>query len=340
MPAMPGLTIQAGAQRFEVEFTAPSLTSPTSLQFRYRLDGFDEQWVEADSRRQAIYTNLPPRPYVFRVEARDPAMGSLSSAMWAFSVAPSIFQTVWFYVFLMMIAVLIVGGVWRLRLRIIRKEFALLLGERVRLSRQIHDTLLQSLVGVSLQLDQLGHDIESTANGRDYVVKLRKQVDEYIRDAKQAIWNLRSSMLGNSDLATALRNSGERLTAGLLSFDFMTIGSPCILPPGADEQLLRVGQEAITNAVRHSGANHVSVELVYEGRAVTLRITDDGHGFNASESSVDSNREQGEVSHWGVAIMRERIAAAGGKLSISSVLNAGTIVEASIPLRFHASNEQ
>ena len=92
-------------------------------------------------------------------------------------------------------------GRWRLRLAQVRQQFTLLLGERVRLSREIHDTLLQSLVGVTLQLDQMANDIDDSPETiRDQFVRMRKQVEEYIREARQSIWNLRSSTLERHDL--------------------------------------------------------------------------------------------------------------------------------------------
>jgi signal transduction histidine kinase len=226
----------------------------------------------------------------------------------------------------------LVWAAWRLRITQVRSQFALLLGERVRLSREIHDTLLQSLVGVSLQLDQLGSDLEAAPTAsRAQVTRIRKQVEEYIREARQSIWNLRSSTLQRHDLAAALRQSGERAAESAVAFDFTVTGTPHRCAPAVEEQVLRIGQEAVTNVLRHSGAQRIRMELKYETDAVTLRVADDGCGFDPSAVG-SSKAPEGGTSHWGVMSMRERAETIGGIFRISSVAGAGTIVETVVPV--------
>jgi signal transduction histidine kinase len=229
----------------------------------------------------------------------------------------------------------------------VRKQFALLLGERVRLSREIHDTLLQSLVGVSLQLDQLGNDLEHAPhNGRAQFTRMRKQVEEYIREARQSIWNLRSSTLQRHDLATALRQSGERAADSAVAFDFKVIGTPHRCAPAVEEQVLRIGQEAVANAIRHAQAQQIRMELHYDSHNVTLRVADDGRGFDPN--AIDGTNGHGNGNghggrgngngngngvngHWGVMSMKERAETVGGIFRISSTMGAGTVVETVVP---------
>ena len=125
------------------------------------------------------------------------------------------YQSRWFYAAIAVTLAAAFGLAWQIRLRKVRKEFALLLGERARLGREIHDTLLQSLVGVSLQCDSIAADLEADAKiKRDKFVLMRKQVQEYIREAHEAIWDLRSGKLQDRDLATALRESTEQAING------------------------------------------------------------------------------------------------------------------------------
>src|SRR6185436_14580906 len=182
-----------------------------NARFRYRLDGFDRTWIDAGARRQASYTNLTPGPYRFHVMTeRDDGTWEEPGAMWEFSISPTFYQTKWFYAACAMALGFAVFSAWRLRLRNVRKEFALLLGERARLSREIHDTLLQSLVGVALQCDALASDVDARSPVRQRFVRLRKDVEEHIREARQAIWDLRSPKLQRTDLPTALAEAGER----------------------------------------------------------------------------------------------------------------------------------
>ena len=261
-----GMALPAGARRLEIDFTVVNLTSALKTRFRYKLEGFDTDWIESDARRQAFYTNLPPRPYVFRVAASDDVGGwSEPGAVWAFSIAPMFYQTRWFYALGALLLVGMIAGAWQMRLHQVRKQFSLLLGERARLSREIHDTLLQSLVGVALQCDAMAGDLnESAAIKQDQFVRMRKQVEEYIREARQAIWDLRSPKLEQRNLAAALRDATEHAIDGHdIRVEFAMAESAPRALPRIEEQVLRIGQEAVLNAVHHAArlADHGRTEL-------------------------------------------------------------------------------
>ena len=212
--AQPSMQLPAGTRRLEIDYTVINLTSALKTRFRYRLEGFDPDWIESDTRRQ-VYTNLPPREYVFRVSTTDDTGSAPPQGEWRFSIAPMFYQSRWFYAAIAAMLAAAFGLAWQIRLRQVRKEFALLLGERARIGREIHDTLLQSLVGVSLQCDSIAADLEADAKfKRDKFVLMRKQVQEYIREAHEAIWDLRSGTLQDRDLATALRESTEQAING------------------------------------------------------------------------------------------------------------------------------
>ena len=161
----PRTALPAGTRRLQISYTTVALTASNKIHFRYRLDGFDTDWVDAGTRRQAFYTNLSPRSYRFRVEA-DTENGTwlASTAVWDFAIEPAFYQTTWFYAASFGMVVLIVAGAWRIRLRRVRREFSLVLVERARLSREIHDTLLQSLVGVALQFDAIANALDSSSS--------------------------------------------------------------------------------------------------------------------------------------------------------------------------------
>ena len=234
--------------------------------------------------------------------------------MWDFSIAPMFYQTTWFAVVCVAAAIVAVAGIWHLHLRQVRQRFALLLGERARLSREIHDTLLQSLVGVALQLDVVANDLESSAPPiKEQFVRMRRNVEEYIREARQSIWNLRSLKLGCTDLAAALREAGEHATAGYpVAFRLTVKGTTRRCAAKVEEQLLRIGQEAILNAVRHAQPTEVCVELQYNDESVVLRVLDDGHGFNPEHVVAEAD------GHYGLVSMKERAEEIGGGFRISS----------------------
>jgi signal transduction histidine kinase/ligand-binding sensor domain-containing protein len=320
--------LPAGSSRLLIDYTAPELTSPLKLRFRYRMDGFDADWIDAGTRRQARYANLPPRRYRFRVAVSgDDGRWAEREAALEFAIAPRFYRTPWFYAVLLLAASLLVYGSWQWRLRQLRQQFALVLGERVRLSRELHDTLLQSLVGVALEFESIAKSLDSSpAAAKARVVKMRERVEEYIREARRSIWALRSPALETRDLVEALRESGVRAAAGRpIRFEFDLEGTPRRFAGNVEHQLLRIGQEAVLNAVRHARAQQVKMTLEYTDDGVALRVADDGAGFTtdpASEATSD---------HYGITTMKERAQQVGGRLTITSRPNAGTVIEAVVP---------
>lgn len=315
--------------RFEITYRALSLSDAEKIQFRYRLEGFEAAWVNAGSVRQASYSNLPPGRYRFLVAARKAGgVWSDPPAAWEFSLQPAFYQTAWFYTASVLSVLLAVFSAWQLRQRQIQRQFALVMEERARMAREIHDTLLQSLVGLTLQLDTVSVQWDSAPAGvRQHLTRMRRQVARYIRETRQSIWHLRSPMLETRDLATALREVGENLTTGSdLRFEHVVTGDPARLSPKVDEQLLRIGQEAISNAVRHAQANAVRLEIEFERAAVCLRVADDGRGFDRG-----SARDEPEL-HLGLKSMEERAFRIGARFRIASRPGVGTTVEATVPL--------
>jgi signal transduction histidine kinase len=322
-----GKPVPAGTAHVQTTFTALTLADPTRVRFRYRLEGFDRDWVDAGTARQASYTNLSPREYRFRVEASngDGIWGGAGATM-DFTVEPMFYQTRWFYAACVAAAGLIVGGVWRLRVRRVRRQFALVLAERIRMSRAIHDTLLQGLAGLALQVDDLSHNIDGSPTlAKARVLRIRQQVEEYIREARQSIWDLRSPRLEGHDLAHALREAGARAVADRAVYlDFDVTGSTHRCTPSTDEQLLLIGQEALNNAVLHGRATRVKVALDYGAERTRLSVSDDGCGFDPLAAPPADG-------HCGLSSMRERAEFARGHVRIESAPGRGTYVEAVVP---------
>jgi signal transduction histidine kinase len=293
--------LEPGASRLQFDFSVLNLAGGAKPRLRYRLDGLDTAWTDAGSRRQVVYTNLAPGSYTFRViDDRESDAVSHGAAL-MFTLKPTFFQRRSSYVFFAVVLGLVVTVAWRLRLRRVHRQFELILAERARMGREIHDTLLQSVVAIALELDDLAEQVDASAaplKGQFY--RLRDQVERYTREARQAILKLRSPSLEANDLAAALRRAGELATQHLsVAFRFDVSGTPRRLDAELEEQLLRIGQEAVSNAVKHAAAHTIDVTLQYAEHMVTLTVTDDGRGFDPDHINGAAAAE-----HWGIPTMR------------------------------------
>jgi hypothetical protein len=260
------LQLPPSTSHLQIGFTALTLSDPMRVRFRYRLDGYDRDWVDAGAGRQATYTNLPPRQYQFRVAASagDGTWGEPSAPL-TFGIEPMFYQTRWFYFLCGLTVFLLVYASWRLHVRQVRRQFALVLAERIRMSRAIHDTLLQGLAALALQVDDLSHspDLSSPA-GKKRILAVRRQVEGYIRQARRSILDLRTPTLATRDLPQAIREAAERAIGGRpVELDVTVTGTPHTCAAAIEEQLLLIGQEAVNNAVLHGQASRVAVELDY-----------------------------------------------------------------------------
>ena len=312
----------------QIDYGALSLSSASKLRFRYMLEGLTAEWVEAGARRQVSYTNLPPGNYRFRLEAASDGNWTANQVNWNFIVLPPFYRTYWFYGLSLALAVLVFWTCWWLRLRSVRNEFALVIAERTRVSRDIHDTLLQSLGAFTLQLEVVARQLDpSQRSAREQLQHLRRQVSQCIQEARRSVWALRSPRLEAHDLVEAFRQmASDAMTAVPAKISVNASGRPRRCAPHVEEQLLRIGQEAISNAIRHGEAAEIDITLEYSGTFVSLSIADNGRGF------VVENRSQAPAGHWGLENMRERAVEVGGRFGITSDPGTGTVIRAVVPL--------
>ena len=238
----------------------------------------------------------------------------------------AVVQSGWLFPLCVLLALLGVYAAWLVRRLVEQRRQTLVFSERARMAREIPDTLLQGLVGVELQLDAIQErpDVAVDAVKRQ-LVKLRGQVADAIHETRLSIWNLRLPDLAADGLPGSLRRAGDALTLGSqVRFDLAVSGAPRVVDPYVNEQLLRIAQEAVSNAVRHASATAVCVSLCYADDSVRLRVSDDGCGFDAS-------RLRGDGAHWGLKGMEERALQIGSRLVVVSKPGEGTVLEATAP---------
>jgi signal transduction histidine kinase len=324
--ASANLRLPALTRDLEIDYTALSLVAPEKNRFRVKLEGRDPEWIDMGNERKKFYTDLPPRNYRFRV------MASNNSGVWNeagdsfdFSIKPAYYQTAWFQASCGIAFLALLWGLYQYRLHQIAREFNVRLeervGERTRIARDLHDTLLQSFQGLMLHL-QVVDDLLPEGKAKVELEKTLERADEAIAEGRTAVYDLRSSATTTNDLAHAVREVGNELaTPGAATFRLMVEGPARDLHPIIRDEIYRISREALRNAFSHAQADHVEAELIYADRLFRLRIRDDGQGI------APEFLEEGRPGHYGLPGMRERAKQIGAKLTIWSGVGSGTEIE-------------
>jgi signal transduction histidine kinase len=334
-----GMVLPKLTHSLQIDYTAFSLTIPERVQFRYKLEGVDKDWQPVTTRRQATYTDPPPGKLRFLVKAsNNDGVWNEAGATLDFFVAPAYYQTHWFQAACIVLFLASLWGLYRLRLNRFAREFhAQLEGrvdERLRVARELHDTLLQSFHGVLPRLQA----VHKLLPGRVSEAKeiLNTTIDDAaqaITEARDAVQNLRSSTVVTNDLAKAVQILGEDLAAhqtatngDAATFAVEVEGAPKDLHPILRDEIYRITAEAVRNAFHHARARRIEVEIWYSAQDVRVRVRDDGAGIEPNVLG-----QEGREGHFGLAGMRERAEHIRGKLEVWSERGAGTEVELRLP---------
>ena len=316
-----------GQKNLEFRYTGLSYYAPSRLTFRYKLDGFDRDWTQAGSRREALYTNLPPGKYVFRVTACnvDGTCDQTGSSV-AFSLAPEYYQRAWFFP---LCAAIIAACVWiayRLRIRDYKAQFDMILGERSRIARELHDTLIQGFSGVTMEMQALCAKLSSPEEKRT-LQEIVQDAAKSLREARRSVAGLRAAPGSQSGLGAAIAAAARQITeAKDIRLKLKLERSPSGLPAEVEYNLLRIAQEAVSNAVKHSGAGTIEVTLQSTPALVSLTVQDDGSGFALVAGAASPG-------HYGLIGMKERAVHIGAAFEIDGEPGRGTMIRVSLPAR-------
>jgi signal transduction histidine kinase/ligand-binding sensor domain-containing protein len=320
----------------EIEYTALSLMAPEKMRFRYKLEGYDRDWQEAGTRRQAFYNELPPRNYRFRVMAsNNNGVWNEAGASFDFSIEPAYYQTTWFRSVFVAVLLALLAALYRLRLLYLNRQFAIRLDarvqERMRIARDLHDTLLQSFQGVVLKFHAVTYRLPDRPEAKKELEAAIEQARQALAEGRDAVQGLRSSVVVTNDLARAITTFGEGLACDqdgrhAPEFHVVVEGTSRDLAPLVRDEVYRIAGEALRNAFRHAEARRIEVEIHYDTRRLRMRVRDDGKGID--QRLMDQG---GRAGHHGLPGMHERARLVGGKLAIWSELHSGTEIELSIP---------
>lgn len=322
------ITAPSESTRFDFYYAALSFMAPENVRFKYKLEGFDPDWIDGGSRRVAYYTNLRPGNYRFHViAANNDGVWNEQGAVVDFYLKPHFYQTYWFY---LICAVLLAGLIWqvyRLRVRQMASQFSAVLAERNRIAREIHDNLAQDILGISVQLELVTRLLtNNTEKAKAHLDRARILVRNSMSEARRYVWDLRSQELEKKDLPAALGDIARRLTSDTEVQTVVQVsGTFRPLSASLESNLLRIGQEAINNALKHARAQHIFINLNFEQQQVRLSVRDDGCGFSLPVQ--DSN------GHFGLISMRERAQQVGGKLLVNSDIGSGTEIVIEAPIK-------
>ena len=327
------IEIPAGRRRIAFTYTGLSLSVPERVRYRYRLDGFDDDWSESTSDRQAVYTNLGHGQYRFRVLASTgDGLWNGSEAALAFEIRPMLWQTRGFQAFAVASGIAIAWGLYRYRLRQLSKQlnvrFEERLAERTRIARELHDTLLQGFISASMQLHVAADRVPDDSPARPALGRVLDLMGRVIEEGRNAVRGLRSSSSEAQELEKAFSGIQSELADGqTTAYRVIVEGQPRQLNPAVRDDVYRIGREGLVNAFRHSGAMAVEIEIEYMPGELRLFVRDDGRG-------IDPNVvRSGTAGHWGIAGMKERAERIGGSLTIRSRASAGTEIELRVPGR-------
>lgn len=334
VPLAAPLTLGPEAQRISVDFTALSLAAPERLAFRYRLDGYDRDWIDAGRARQASYTGLEPGRYVFRVMAlnRD-GVASAREARFPFEVALVFYRHP---LFLAGVGVLLAAAMWMLYKAAARRAAERMRDrlqerhrERERIARELHDTLLQGVNGLVLRFQAAADLLPAGAPVRRSLEQALQRADGVLIEGRDRVRALRGGPHDTRELQETLACVGEELArASGSSFTLVVQGALKGLQPPILDEVYRIGHEAIHNACAHAGAGQLCLQFTYRFGSFSMLVADDGRGIDPAWLG-----EQGRPDHWGLRGMRERAERIGASLVINSAAGQGTRITLAIPAR-------
>ncbi len=317
-----------------IAYTGLSFSIPERVQFRYRLEGGDSSWEDVGMRREAYFTDLAPGRYTFHVVAsNEDGVWNETGATLQFVIPPTFFQTRWFFGLCILAAAGLMWILFLLRLQQlkarVRWQLEARLVERERIARDLHDTFLQGVQGLMLRFQSVTERIPKEEPARRLMEQALDRADQVLADGRDRVTELRDATYQSLPLPEALRIVGDDLGRDhVAEFSLSVEGEPRDLHPIVREESYRVAAEAITNAYRHAHARHIKVHIEFGKGGLSVRVADDGHGFDALQRVPTT-----PSGHWGLKGMRERAARIRGQLEISSDPATGSIVALHIPAR-------
>jgi signal transduction histidine kinase len=325
------LILPPGLHHTELQLGSIELSSPERARIQYRLEGIDSGWLDAKPDGAAVYTTIPHGSYLLHVRASNgDGFWDRQGIVYRITQEPFFYETAAFRILMIVAGCMLVTGAYGFRLRQESARMKVRLEERVaereRIARELHDTMLQSLQASLAQMQAarnlFSRRSEHALQNLDDAITMAAGA---VAEGRNAVTDLRSPAATRNDLAEALKALGDELAAGAAAkFQLVVEGSPQGLHPVIQDEICRIGGEALRNAFRHARAQHIEVDVRYSEELLGLQIRDDGIGI------TPEILEGGRSEHYGLAGMRERAEKIGAKLEIWSAAGTGTEIDLSL----------
>lgn len=340
--AKQNLNLPSNTRSIAFRYGGTNLGMPERTRFRYQLDGLDQSWSAAASSRQVVFTPLSPGTHTFHIMASNAFgvwNGPESNVM--FHVQPALWQTWYFRTLGAILAAALCVALYRFRLMQVtgqlNRRFQDRLAERTRIAQDLHDTLLQGVIGTAMHLDVLQDNLPDDSPARQTVQQLLKQMRQSTEEGRAALRGLRT--VDNSvNIETAFERMVNELRTSESSESLVKVqGRPALLKTVVFDEVYRIGREAYINSASHASAKRIEIAVEYGVRSFGLRVSDDGCGIDVETLT------HGREGHWGLAGMRERAKAIGADVTIHTRTPGGTTVELRIPATiayFHADSHR
>jgi signal transduction histidine kinase len=256
------------------------------------------------------------------IVVRSPSWWTLRHTLWILGVTASVLLIVLAWI-------VVLGRRLREQMEIIRQKLrsGAVLEERNRIARELHDTLEQELAGITMQLDLAVDCLQQAPRVAQQALETARNMSRHsMIEARRSVWDLRCQLLEDGDLVSALSQIVRPLVPDeQVAINVRIDGKPFRLPGPIEMNLLRIGQEAVSNAVKHGKAEQISMQLSYAPGMVRLTVKDDGKGFAVEQGSP--------TGHFGLLDMRERAQSMGSLLVIESQPGHGACISVEVQVR-------
>ncbi len=326
--------LETGTKNVEFHYVGLSFVAPERVRYKYKLEGFDNEWVDAGTRRAAYYTNLAPGKYLFRViAANNDDVWNEQGASLEFRVLAPFWRTWWFFGFSALALMTVIYALFRWRIsrleraNQLQRAFSRQLiesqeSERKRIAAELHDNLGQRLIIIknwaSLGLKFSGAD----APAREQLEEISTTALQAIGEVREIIYDLRPVQIETSGLSSTIKFTVEQIAASSgINFTVECDDLSEVFSPEDEVIVYRIVQECVSNAVKHSDAENVSVTIKRDAGAVKIKIADEGKGF-VPGSPPDAGKRCG----FGLNGLNERAKMLGGFVQIQSITGKGTTI--------------